>query len=244
MGDFMKGKGSFYNARNAEIFIVLVFELIFIGLYIQSLLIGDMTRSLWPLISIILTLVPFVFEWKDKVSLPFGLKMMVPFALFLHVAGGIMRWYWEVPFFDKLAHVVSAIALGLILFTMYQYLDYREYVKKKPFFKKRVRFFRTQELDVLAGILVILVIFGLAWELSEEAIDLVWHTTYNFGLVDSVTDFSGDIIGALIVVYLAHRSMEIIPPGEHLEYLLLDHDVSGRSATPDILPVPENPEFF
>jgi hypothetical protein len=240
----MKGNGSFYNARNAEIFIVLVFELIFIGLYIQSVLIDDITRSLWPLIAIILTLVPFVFEWKDKVFLPFGLKMMVPFALFLHVAGGIMRWYWEVPFFDKFAHIISAIALGLILFTMYQYLDYLEYVKKKPFFRKSVRFFKTQEMDVVAGIVVILVIFGLAWEFSEYGIDLVYHTTYNFGLIDSVGDFSGDIFGTLIVLFTVHRSMEIIPPGEHLDYLLLDHDVSGRSAMPDILPVPENPEFF
>ena len=190
----MNGNGSLYNARNVEIFIVLVFELIFIGLYTQSLLIGDMTRSLWPLIAILLTLVPFAFEWKNKVSLPFGLKMMVPFALFLHVAGGIMRWYWEVPLFDKFAHVVSAIALGLILFTMYQYLDYLEYVKKKPFFKKRIRFFKTQEGDVIAGVLVILVIFGFTWEFSEYLIDVIYHTTYNFGLVDSVTDFAGDII--------------------------------------------------
>lgn len=240
----MKGNGSFFTARNGEILIALVFELIFVGLSIHSVLIGDMTRSLWPLIAIILTLVPFIVEWKDKVSLPFGLKMMVPFALFLHVAGGIMRWYWEVPFFDKFAHIISAIALGLILFTMYQYLDYLEYAKKKPFFKKSIRFFKTQEMDVVAGVVVILVIFGLAWEFSEYAIDLVYHTTYNFGLVDSVTDFAGDIIGMLIVLFTVHRSMEIIPPDEHLDYLLLDHDVIGRSANPDIHNIPENPEFF
>ncbi len=240
----MNGNGSVYNARNAEIVIALVFELIFIGLYIQSILIGDVTRSLWPLIAIILTLVPFAFEWKDKVSLPFGLKMAVPFALFLHVAGGIMRWYWEVPFFDKLAHVVSAIALGLILFTMYQYLDYLEYVKKRPFFKKRIRIFRTQEGDVLAGIIIILVIFGFAWEFSEYLIDLFYLTTYNFGLVDSVTDFLGDIIGLLIVIYLVHRSMETIPPGEHLDYLLLGNTLNNRSLTPDVLPIAEKMEFL
>ncbi len=77
----MNGNGSVYNARNAEIVIALVFELIFIGLYIQSILIGDVTRSLWPLIAIILTLVPFAFEWKEKVSLPFGLKMACTFCL-------------------------------------------------------------------------------------------------------------------------------------------------------------------
>lgn len=240
----MNGNGSLYNARNAEIFIVLVFELIFIGLYIQSILIRDMTRSLWPLIAVFLTLIPFVFEWKERVSLPFGLKMMVPFALFLHIAGGIMRWYWEVPLFDKFAHVISAVALGLILFTMYQYLDYLEYVKKKPFFKSRIRFFKTQEEDVLVGITVILVIFGLSWELSEYAIDLLYRTTYNFGLVDSVTDFSGNIIGMLIVILLAHRSIETIPPGEHLDYLLLEHSVSGIAEKPDVLPIAEKHEFF
>ena len=40
----MNGKGSVYNARNAEIFITLVFELIFIVLYIHALLIVDITR--------------------------------------------------------------------------------------------------------------------------------------------------------------------------------------------------------
>jgi len=40
----MNGKGSVFIARNVEIFITLVFELIFITLYIQALLIGDITR--------------------------------------------------------------------------------------------------------------------------------------------------------------------------------------------------------
>lgn len=155
-----------------------------------------------------------------------------------------MRWYWEVPFFDKFAHVISAIALGLILSTMYQYLDYLEYVRKRSFFKKRIRIFRTQEGDVLAGIVVILLIFSFAWEFSEYLIDLIYITTYNFGLVDSVTDFLGDIIGLLIVVYLVHRSMETIPPGEHLDYLLLGHTLDSRSSNPDVLPIAEKTEFL
>ena len=54
----------------------------------------------------------------------------------------------------------------------------------------------------------------------------------------------GNIIGVLIVIYLVHRSIETIPPGEHLDYLLLEHTVSNRSAKPDLLPVPENRGFF
>lgn len=241
----MRENRPFITPGNAEIVIAVIFELIFIGLYVQSILIGDLTRSVWPLICIIITAIPFVFEWRNKVSLPYGLKMIVPFALFLHVAGGIMRWYWEVPFYDKFAHVVSAIALGLVLFTMYLYLDYLEYVKKRPFFKKRIRIFKTQEEDVMAGVTVIMIIFGLAWEFSEYFIDLVFVTTYNFGLVDSITDFAGDIIGLLIVIYLVRRSMETIPPGEHLDYLLVDHDaVNSRLKNPDVLPNPESPEFL
>jgi hypothetical protein len=207
-------------SRTAELIAVILFLIIFIGLFIQSLIIQDYTRSLWPLVSVVLTLVPFAFEKRYDILLPLGLKMLVPFGLFMHVAGGIMRWYWEVPFFDKAAHVISTMALGLILFTMYLFLDYLEYVKKKPFFKKRIRIFKTQEDDVLAGVTVILIIFGLAWEVAEYGIDLVFHTTYNFGLVDSVGDFMGDVLGILIIIYIVHHSIRAIPPGETLDYLL------------------------
>lgn len=203
-----------------ELLVVVLFLCIFIGLFIQSLVIKDYTRSLWPLISIVLTLIPFAFERIYDISFPPGLKMLVPFGLFMHVAGGIMRWYWELPFFDKVAHVISTVALGLILFSMYLFLDYLEYVKKRPFFKKKIRIFKTQEDDVLAGVAIILVIFGLAWELAEYGIDLVFHTTYNFGLVDSVTDFMGDVIGILLVLYIIHHAVRAVPPGMHLDYLL------------------------
>ena len=112
------------------------------------------------------------------------------------------------------------MALGLILFTMYLFLDYLEYVKKKPFFKKRIRIFKSQEDDVLAGVTIILIIFGVSWEFAEYGIDLIYHTTYNFGLIDSIGDFMGDVVGILLVIYIVHHSIRAIPPGEHLDYLL------------------------
>ena len=86
--------GSAKNAsvpRIAELLVVFLFLIIFIGLFIQSLSIRDYARSLWPLVSIVLTLIPFAFERRYDISLPLGMKMLIPFGLFMHVAGGIMR---------------------------------------------------------------------------------------------------------------------------------------------------------
>ncbi len=37
--------------------------------------------------------------------------------------------------------------------------------------------------------------------------------------------------------------METIPPGEHLEYLLLGHALDSRSSNPDVHPIAEKTEF-
>jgi len=115
---------------------------------------------------------------------------------------------------------------------------------KEALFQKEDTYFQDAGRGRPRGIFVILVIYGFAWEFSEYLIDIIYHTTYNFGLVDSITDFSGDIIGVLIVIYLGHRSIETIPPGEYLDYLLLEHTPSSRSVKYEALPIPDNPDFF
>ena len=210
--------------------ILVVFLFIFAG--IQAVIIEEPLRTLWCAISIILTVIPFVFEWRYQVHFPLGMKVLIPFGLLLHVGGGITRWYWTVPMYDKFAHVISSLALGLVLFSVYLFCDYFEYARKKPIFRKRIRVFKDQETDVLAGVGVMLVIFGLAWELAEYGIDFVYHTTYNFGLFDSVTDFAGDIIGLVVVLWIIHRSISRIPEGEHLDYLLT-HDAGSNTPVMD-----------
>jgi hypothetical protein len=64
-------------------------------------------------------------------------------------------------------------------------------------------------------------IFGLFWEfVGEFLLDFMFHTTYNWGPVDTITDMMGNLIGLLIVLCIAQRSMDSIPPGKHLGDLL------------------------
>jgi uncharacterized protein YacL len=146
--------------------------------------------------------------------------MMVPIALFIHLWGRMTYWYWQMPLYDKFAHVIASVAVGLMIFSCYLYLDHLEYVKKKPLFKEQLRILSSQKVDVLVGTAVILIITGFFWEISEYAIDVVNQTTYNFGPVDTVTDFMANLIGLFIVLYIVNRSIDSIPPGEHLDYLI------------------------
>ena len=213
-----------FTAGTAEILVVVLFQILFIAFGIQSYLVGNTTRSLWCIGYIILTLIPFTFERHYRVTFPFGLKMMVAFAFFVHLWGRMTLWYWQMPLYDKFAHVVAAVAVGLIIFSVYLYLDYLEFVKKRPFFKKQVRVLSSQKVDVLVGTAIILILMGFFWEIGEYAIDVVHGTTYNFGFVDSVTDFMGNLIGLFIVLYIVNRSIDSVPPGEHLDYLLRNRE--------------------
>ena len=218
------GERERFTAGTAELLVVVLFQILFIAFGTQNYLAGNNTRSFWCIVYFVLTLIPFAFERRYGVTFPFGLKMMVPFALFIHLWGRMTYWYWEMALYDKFAPVVAAVAVGLIIFSCYLYLDYLEFVKKKPFFKKQVRILSSQKTDVLVGTTIILILMGLFWEVGEYAIDVAYHTTYNFGFVDSLTDFMGNLIGLFIILYIVNRSIDTIPPGEHLDYLLRNRE--------------------
>ena len=65
-----------------------------------------------------MTMIPYIAEKLLRISFPLGVKAMIPFALFMHTAGGILRWYWEFSgiYYDKIAHMIGGIALGLVVF--------------------------------------------------------------------------------------------------------------------------------
>lgn len=96
---------------------------------------GDTFRLFFVLIpAFILSLVPLVVEYRMKVELIPGTKSLIALALLLHVAGGINRFYWLYsPLYDKLAHVISALALFLVVFSFFEFLDYYEYPYSRKF---------------------------------------------------------------------------------------------------------------
>jgi hypothetical protein len=110
------------------------------------------------------------------------------------------------PYYDKLAHVVSAIALGLLIFAFFLVLDYWEIQIRPP--------------RILLGIFVLVLLFGFGWEIGEYYIDVLVQSSYNNGVVDSILDSISNIIGALIALLIARHYMKNIPEGKTPGYLL------------------------
>jgi VanZ family protein len=135
---------------------------------------------------------------------------MIPFALFMHTAGGILRWYWEFSgiYYDKIAHMIGGIALGLVIFV--SILTVILFSKKWELSKRSVLFLTA----------LITFLFGIFWEFEETSIDSVMMTTYSGGVYDSIGDTIGNITGIIICLYIAKRYMDSVPPHKRLSWLL------------------------
>ncbi len=195
------------DLRRIESLILAFFVLIFIYYAVQALVIGDIFRFFVVLIpALIFSLLPVVIEYWLKITLPGGVKATVALALLLHVAGGINRFYWIfAPYYDKVAHVVSAMGLFLVIFTFFVGLDYYG--------------IRLKLRTVIVATLVITVIFFVAWEVTEFYIDVFAKTSYNNGMGDTIGDLISDVIGvALGLLVLAYYRSKI-PPGRGIRYL-------------------------
>jgi len=203
-------KLEFFNKPGTvENIIVILFEISFILLAIQAVNIDDIPRLYIAITAFFMTLIPYAAEKLLGISFPFGVKSMIAFALFMHTAGGIMRWYWMLSdfYYDKIAHLIGGIALGLVVFVSLL----------------TVILFTTWEINkrsvlILTALLTFL--FGLVWEFEEMAIDSVVMTTYSGGIYDSIGDMIGNIVGIIICLYIINRWMDSVPPQERLSWLL------------------------
>ena len=195
--------------KTIENIIVLLFEISFILLTLQAVNIEDTSRMWIAVASFFVTLIPYLAERLLRISLPFGIKIMIPFALFIHTAGGIMRWYWDFSwiYYDKIAHLISGFALGLVIFAII--LIFILYSKLE--LKKR---------SVLVWTAAITFLFGEFWEYEEMSIDSVMMTTYSGGLYDSIGDTIANIVGIILCIYVAKKWMDSVPAHKSLSSLI------------------------
>ncbi|MCA9703006.1 MAG: hypothetical protein KC400_04080 [Methanolinea sp.] len=200
--------------QDAETTLVCLICVIFAGYGIQSVLIGDTFRLIAVLLpSVILTLIPVIAEKQLQIRFPAGVKSLVALALLLHVAGGISRFYWIfAPVYDKLAHVVSAAAVAMLVFVLFIILDYYNHRVKTPL--------------MFVAIVAISVFFMLAWEVGEYYIDMLVKSSYNNGLLDTVCDLFADMIGLVIGLLLVRHHIDSLSENESLNMILFERQLS------------------
>ena len=170
--------------------------------------IGDTTRSYAVIIAMIISIVPLMVEKLLKITLPFGVKSIIVLSLFLHIAGGVMRWYWSptFPLFDKVAHFVSGLSVGLIILVFFLLLD--------------LWGIRLRKTTILIGIFLLMAFFGGMWKVVEVSNDVLNHTIYNDGLTDIIGDDVAHTIGSLAAVAIAYLYILSVPIGENIHYLI------------------------
>ena len=199
--------------RDPETIFVYLVCVILAGYGIQAVLIGDTFRLVAVLVpSVLLALIPVAAEKGLEIRFPAGMKSLVALSLLLHVAGGISRFYWKfAPFYDKVAHVVSAAAVVMLVFVLFLILDYYNIRAKKP---------------VMLGVIIIIsVFFMVAWEAGEYFIDMLVKSSYNNGLEDTIGDLIADVIGLVIGLMLIRHHVGSLGEGEGLSSLLFERNI-------------------
>jgi uncharacterized membrane protein YqjE len=193
--------------NEVDLAIVGIFELIFIGLAVWAVQIGDHSRFIAVIAGMIVILIPVAIEMLVKITLPFGVKSLISLSLFLHISGGVMRWYWSpvFPLFDKVAHFVSGMAVGMVVLVFFIFLD-----------RWGIRFKRS---TVLISIVLIVAILGGIWKIGEVYFDITAHTTFDDGLPDLIGDDVAHTIGSIAAVLVSYLYIRSIPGGESLNYL-------------------------
>jgi hypothetical protein len=194
------------------LFILLIFEVIFLGLVFWAIEIGDIARAYAVIAAMIISLVPPLVEKLLKITLPFGVKSAIVLSLFLHIAGGVLRWYWSptFPLFDKVAHFVSGLSVGLIILVFFLLLD--------------MWGIRYRKTTILIAIFMLMAFFGGIWKIVEVSNDVIHHTIYNDGLSDIIGDVVAHTIGSLAAVVVAYLYFISVPIGENLSYLIRRQD--------------------
>ncbi|MDZ5811979.1 hypothetical protein U4E84_11560 [Halorubrum sp. AD140] len=143
-------------------------------------------------IGLFVTFVPALVERNYEIPLDPWLGVWITTAVLLHTIGSA-GFYARVPWWDHLTHALSASLVAGAGYTTLRAVDLHSDQIRIP---QRFAF---------VFILVVVLAFGVVWELFEFGLDIVADETgismplAQFGLEDTVADLTYNSVGALIV---------------------------------------------
>ena len=141
----------------------------------------------------ILALLPVLFRRFRVVSLPGSLTVMVAVALGLHGTGVMYGFYDTKEMFDVLTHVFSSFMLAQCVFLVLCYYQVSN---------GRVRF---TGLSMPLMVAMVMLSFGVYWEVAEFLIDAVAGTVMQYGPMDTVLDMLSNAMGCTLAsLYVAY----------------------------------------
>ena len=141
-------------------------------------------------LGIFLSIIPSVLKRNYCITLPWFLDLLIAFALFLHIGGVVLYAYVIIPGYDMITHFVSSIVIAFLAFVVIYLLDI---------------YWDGLHMDKYAMAFVVVVFtmaMGVVWEFFECSIDMVFGTTEQLGLYDTMKDLLIDTFAGLFMAFI------------------------------------------
>lgn len=167
-------------------------QLVLLGIIVYGIAYSEPKAITNGSISLLITAAPALLERNYKIPLDPWLGLWITVAVFLHTMGSA-GLYTQIGWWDHLTHAMSASLVAGVGYTFARGIDIHNDQIHLP-----ERFF-------FVYVLVVVLSFGVIWELFEFALDIVADETgismplAQFGLDDTVLDLMYNSVGALIV---------------------------------------------
>jgi hypothetical protein len=175
--------------RKGQVFVSFLLRLIMIILFFIAVWQSDLNWVFGAGFGLFLTFVPMILERNYHITLPWILEVLIVFALFLHIGGGVLSMYYTIPLYDKFAHFVSSFLVAFISFAAIYILD---------------EYWDGLHMDSRAMAFVVIVstmAFGVIWEFIEFGSDIFFGTNEQWGLLDTMTDLFVDTVGGVLMAF-------------------------------------------
>ncbi|MFO7832548.1 MAG: hypothetical protein R6V31_00445 [Halohasta sp.] len=167
-------------------------QLILVGIVVYGVVFGQPKAITNGSMGLFITLVPALMERKYDFPLDPWLGLWITLAVFLHTMGSA-GLYARIGWWDHITHAMSASLVAAIGYTFARAVDLHSEEIHIP--------------DRFAFVFILLVVmsFGVIWELFEFGLDIVSDTTgismplAQHGLNDTVRDMMFNTFGAILV---------------------------------------------
>jgi hypothetical protein len=181
--------------RSLGMYLAFFFQLLIALDMIYAFSLGYYTEGFSALFMFLLTLIPYWVAKKFDVEFPWFVYFLIALSFWFHTAGFIQGYYVTYyPYYDKVAHFASGIAIALLGFLGVIFID------------------RFGKMNLTEPFIVgFTIIFGLAmaavWEIYEFAVDTFLGGSFagrmQIGNTDTMLDMVTVLAASIIVAFIA-----------------------------------------
>ena len=182
-----------------KLFISILFQVLFVGAAILSVLNNDWMSAWLSALGLFLTFLPTILEKRYCVDYPSELEIVILFFIFAAVfLGEISSFYEKVWWWDILLHSFSGIIMAIVGFALVYTMNEKKKseIRLSPFF-----------ISIFSAGFAISI--GVLWEIFEFCMDFFFgFNMQKSGLADTMLDLIVNTLGAIIVSFIGYLLMK------------------------------------